>query len=221
MDEKPDWVPEGYTYQQAFEIIEMVISRLERRHKFGYHQDVDMHQEGWLHCIRILRRNKYDHARPLEKFLYVHVRNKFLNMKRDQYHRANSPCERCPLYTDDISLNNCLKFQDKSDCRKYKNWEDSNISKRNLMNLIGLDIISDEHEANTKFNSNIVGSISRRETEDIIEESLPSDMLEDFRKLINAERLSKKRISEIRAEVRFILNDFEIYEDQECPLPND
>jgi hypothetical protein len=207
---KPPWVPNGYTEEQTISIIDMVVNKLKVKYQFGYHQYEDMYQEGWKFSLKLLQTGRYDSARPLEKFLYIHVRNKFLNMKRDQYHRPSSPCVRCPLR--DLSFpNGCSAFEDKRDCKKFRIWEDSNIVKRNLMNLIDLDVIDDEREPNTRVNSNVIGVLSRNELEEIITECLPDDLVEPFQKVIGEEKVSRTVRARLKVEIQYILDEFEVF----------
>ena len=63
---------------------------------------------------------KYDNKRPLENFLWTHVRNRLFNYKRDNYQRPDKPCLSCVFYDAHCatSTNQCNEYDDKTNCRR-------------------------------------------------------------------------------------------------------
>ena len=72
------------TDEAFLEALNIVTKRLVYKFKFGYHEIEDMKQQAAVFAIEALE--KYDHKRPLENFLWVHVRNRLFNFKRDNFY---------------------------------------------------------------------------------------------------------------------------------------
>jgi hypothetical protein len=87
----------------------------------------------------------YDGIRPLENFLWTHVRNRLFNYKRDNYQRPDKPCLSCPLYDPHCknSTSGCTDYNNKNDCKLYDAWLRRNSAKKNLMYFSGIDEIKD------------------------------------------------------------------------------
>ena len=76
----------------ANDIIERVSSRLAQKFRFGYHTIDDMKQQAALFAWEGIY-DSWDDSRPLENFLWIHVRNRLYNFKRNNYGRPEKPCE--------------------------------------------------------------------------------------------------------------------------------
>src|SRR5690348_9353769 len=116
-------LPDGIKYSEAevLDIIERVVKTLAAKFRFGYHEIEDMKQYGILCAIKVLSEpNKYDVTKPLENFLYTHIRNRFINYKRDNYMRSEVPCKTCIFFDPQLkkSKNKCAAFTDKGNCKK-------------------------------------------------------------------------------------------------------
>lgn len=74
-------------------IIDHVCQRLVHTHTFGYYTEDDIYQECWDIALTALEDDKYDINRPLEKFLYCHIRNRLKNLYRDKCFRKKRPNE--------------------------------------------------------------------------------------------------------------------------------
>lgn len=111
--------------------------------KFGYHSVEDMRQQIFVFALEGL--DNYDHKRPLENFLWTHVRNRLFNYKRDNYQRPNKPCLTCPLNDPKykVSSSGCSKFENKNDCDLYSSWIKNNSNKKNLMYFSAIEEIKD------------------------------------------------------------------------------
>lgn len=64
---------------------------LAPKYTFDCHSVEDIEQEAVMMGIEAMAR--YDSARPLENFLYIHISNRLKNFKRDNYFRPNSEGE--------------------------------------------------------------------------------------------------------------------------------
>ena len=79
--------PSNIPEEEVLEIIEIVATRLCHKFKFGYHTAEDIKQQARMFAWEGL--DKYDEIRPLENFLWTHVRNRLYNFKRNNYSRPN------------------------------------------------------------------------------------------------------------------------------------
>lgn len=123
--------------------VENISKNLSYKFKFGYHSVEDMKQQIFVFALEGLK--NYDNKRPLENFLWTHVRNRLFNYKRDNYQRPNKPCLTCPLNDPELkqSTNGCSKFQNKNDCYLYANWIKNNSNKKNLMYFSAIEEVKD------------------------------------------------------------------------------
>jgi hypothetical protein len=117
---------------EFLEVLEKITKKLAHKFKFGYHNVDDMKQQAAIFALEGLK--NYDHTRPLENFLWTHVRNRLFNFKRNNYQRPDKPCLTCPLYDPNykVSNNQCSKFLEKNDCDLYGSWSKRNDAKKNI-----------------------------------------------------------------------------------------
>jgi DNA-directed RNA polymerase specialized sigma subunit len=101
-------LPHGVSEEEFLTVLDNISKRLGHKFKFGYHNFDDMKQQAAIFALEGLE--KYDKKRPLENFLWTHVRNRLFNYKRDNYQRPDKPCLSCPLYDPHCkkSNNQCL-----------------------------------------------------------------------------------------------------------------
>jgi hypothetical protein len=118
--------------EEFLAVLDKITKRLAHKFKFGYHSAEDMKQQAAIFALEGLK--NYDYKRPLENFLWTHVRNRLFNYKRNNYQRPDKPCLTCPLYDPKykVSHNQCSKFLDKNDCDLYASWSKRNESKKNI-----------------------------------------------------------------------------------------
>lgn len=126
-------LPNNVSEQEFLTVLDNISKRLGHKFKFGYHDFDDMKQQAAIFALEGLE--KYDRSRPLENFLWTHVRNRLFNYKRDNYQRPDKPCLTCPFFdkTYQCSTNQCSQFLNKNDCELYSNWSTRNSAKKNIM----------------------------------------------------------------------------------------
>lgn len=201
-------IPQGMTENEVIEIIDKVARGLAPIFRFGYHTIEDMRQQAKIIAIEGL--DKYDATRPLENFLWTHVRNRLYNFKRDNYERPDKPCLNCPLNAYDPGLkysdSGCKLHHQLINCGPYSQWYNRNAPKRNLMNPTDIDNINDEKEKNTKVNDESLEAVDTKVVFDVIDKYLPINMREDYIKLKYGIKIPKKRKDEIIESIRSILN---------------
>jgi hypothetical protein len=184
-------------------IINNVANRLAKRFQFGYHEIEDMRQQARLFAWEAM--SNYDGVRPLENFLWTHVRNRLFNFKRDKYERPGKPCLDCEhsIY-DNIDGDGCHKFASLIECSSYSSWINRNQRKRNIMHPIGIDSVNDENERTMHFIDNI-DSIDYKELLTIINEELPINLRPLFLRLKFGSKLTKLQKTKIQTAVKEIL----------------
>lgn len=200
-------IPKGMTEQQVLDVIENVARRLAKKYKFGYHTIDDMKQEARLEAWKAL--DKYDNKRPLENFLWTHVRNRLFNLKRDKYERPDKPCFHCPLKAY-IKPDGCSAFENKIDCHLYESWIKRNAAKKNIMQPIEMSNVQDEHEQRMKVYDKTDTEIVRREIFSVIDKYIPNSLRADYIKVRYGIFIPKARKEKVLEEIRRILEESNI-----------
>ena len=98
-------LPQDMSEEQVLQIINDISNRLAAKFKFGYHEIEDMKQQARMFAWEAL--DRYDGVRPLENFLWTHVRNRLYNFKRNNYSRLEKPCDTCEFFKN----NRCIIFK--------------------------------------------------------------------------------------------------------------
>lgn len=124
------------------EIVEKITKKLIYQFKFGYHTHHDIKQQAYIYAIEALQR--YDKKRPLENFLWTHIRNRLFNYKRNNYKRPDAPCVGCPFHNTECADKDkdCNEFTNKLDCDAFYTWHSRNTNKQKIMNFSSLDYSS-------------------------------------------------------------------------------
>lgn len=190
-------IPEGYTEAEVLDIINRISSRLANKFKFGYHDTSDMKQQASLYAWQGLE--KYDGIRPLENFLWIHVRNRLYNFKRNNYARPDKPCLNCPLsaYID----GKCTAFSNEMDCEFYSKWFERNEVKKSLMS-------TKEHADLTPNESlPIEDQVLSQEIYRLVDNNIPAHMREDWLRFTHKLKLSKNKRDKLLETITQILED--------------
>jgi hypothetical protein len=190
---------------ELLKVIDIISKKLAYKFKFGYHDIEDMKQQIWIFALEGL--DNYDHKRPLENFLWTHVRNRLFNYKRDNYQRPDKPCLTCPLYDPNLSssFSGCKQYDDKNDCDLYSVWLKRNDTKKNLMYLTTIDEIKDY--ASTFF-CNTTQNIDNNEILQILDEKLNDDYRIIYLKLKTGSKVNKSDQEKLSAKIKQILKDY-------------
>lgn len=179
-----------------------VVDLLASRFRFGYYSVEDMRQQGCVFALEAINKG-YDASRPLENFLYTHLRNRFINLKRDKYVRNEPPCRTCIFYDPQLrkSENACAAFEDKSECKKLSDWKIRNAAKKSLMKPLDVSLSSDSlcrvYPNNFDFD----------ELKRFIDEHLPADLRTDYLRLCEGLTLPKVRRQKVREAVLEIIHE--------------
>jgi DNA-directed RNA polymerase specialized sigma24 family protein len=206
------FIPKGLTDKEVTDIINKVVNSLASTFRFGYYDTDDMKQQGWLFAMEALERFDTTLSYTLDQFLYRHVRNRFINFKRDNYSRNDPPCLTCPFYDPNykISLNQCGQFTNKLDCDKWEAYKARNTSKQNIVAPIDIMNVDDERENNMMTTVEPYDIIKNQEIRKIIDTELDMSLKADFLRMMDGVSVSKtKRLKIIEA----IINIMEKYGD--------
>jgi DNA-directed RNA polymerase specialized sigma24 family protein len=193
----------GISDEEFLAVLDKISKKLIYKFKFGYHEAEDMKQQAAIFAIEALE--KYDHKRPLENFLWTHVRNRLFNFKRDNYQRPDKPCLSCPLYdaTMKNSISGCRKFENKMDCDLYNHWVSRNERKKTLNQSTSI-IENTELASILDFTENI----SNKEIFDILDLHLSYEYREIFLKLKNGEKVLSTDMNKFQKEAQKILKEY-------------
>lgn len=182
--------------------VNKVAKKLIYKFKFGYHSSEDMKQQAMIFAIEGLE--KYDPSKPLENFLWTHIRNRLFNYKRDNYHRPNNVCLTCPFYDRkfEFSDNQCKKFKNKKDCELYTAAEKQNETKKSIKNASGSE------NQNIKNTHNLLDDIINKEILLIIEDRISLKYREDYLKLKGGIKISKKNREKLKEHLLKIIKNY-------------
>lgn len=198
-------LPNNISEEEFISAINNVTKKLGHKFKFGYHSFEDMKQQATIFALECL--DKYDRARPLENFLWTHVRNRLFNYKRDNYQRPDKPCLKCEHHDPHMKINTscCTQFCNKNDCELYRLWEARNNNKKNLMTPQYI-------EDNTMFTeeSNFISDIANKEIIDIIDQHIPTSERENYLKLKHGVKISRAELSRLQEVIMEILKEYGI-----------
>lgn len=189
---------------ELLRVIDVISKKLAYKFKFGYHEIEDMKQQISIFAIEGLK--NYDHKRPLENFLWTHVRNRLFNYKRDNYQRPDKPCLTCPLYdpAKKQSASACLKYQNKDDCELYAKWSVRNSSKKNLMYWSTIEEIKDYSNVFTD-DSNL--NINDKEILDILDAKLNGEYRIIYLQLRGGSKVNKADMEKLVKQIKIILGE--------------
>ena len=190
-------------------VIDIITKKLAYKFKFGYHDIDDMRQQISVFAIEGLK--NYDHKRPLENFLWTHVRNRLFNYKRDNYQRPDKPCLTCPLYDphNKDSFNGCKKFTNKNDCEPYDSWEKRNSSKKNLMHLTTIDEVKNYSNAfaDPENEEPLLNELGNQEIINLLEEKLTDSYRAIYLRLKHGSKVSKTEKTKLYNKIKEIIGD--------------
>lgn len=186
------------TESQVTEIIIRVVKTLSSKFRFGYYSNEDMEQEGFIFAMELLESEKYDASRKLENLLYSHIRNRFINYKRDKYSRSESPCKSCVFYNPETKQ--CGAFTDVKGCSKLEGWKKRNSSRKSLMYPKDISSVG-ENYSNT-----VDDEVDYNDTKKHIDDNLPAELRSDYLRVLNGVTIPKARKMRVRTVVLSLIN---------------
>lgn len=192
-------LPSGCTESMVLASIEKAVNMLAPSFVFGYLTVDDLKQQGTLYALQALSKGKYDPTRPLDNFVYSHIKNRLINYRRDNYRRNDPPCRDCHAAA--------MGGGEATFCDRYAAWRERNLRKVNVMRPLDLDYISDEGEPNTRVAATAEDNAKEAELLSRIDEMLDVSLRADYLRLRAGQALPKTRREAVEAAVREILSD--------------
>lgn len=196
--------------EDFLQVLETISKKLIYKFKFGYHEIEDMKQQAAIFAIEGLE--QYDNSRPLENFLWTHVRNRLFNYKRDNYIRPDNVCVGCPFFDPQCvnSTNQCSKYSNKNDCSIYSQWLNRNNLKKSIMRPNNIE--NENHSL--KSSKDISDIISNTELLKIIEDNIETKYRETYLKLKGGSKVAKQDLLKLQGHISHILQNKKINEDE-------
>ena len=201
---KPKKLQNNVTEEEFLQVLENISKRLAHKFKFGYHTYEDMKQQAAIFALEGLE--KYDNSRPLENFLWTHVRNRLFNYKRDNFQRPDKPCLTCPFYDpmNKQSFNQCAKFSDKNNCAEYSSWFKRNNNKKNIMKPIGIEDLTNQ---NMSTDQSIPDIVANEQIIQILDKEIPAQFRASYLKLKYGEKIYKQDLTKLINCIKTILTN--------------
>ena len=195
----------GVSEEEFLIVLDNISRRLANKFKFGYHDFDDMKQQAAIFALEGLER--YDHKRPLENFLWTHVRNRLFNYKRNNYQRPDKPCLTCPLFdkTYKCSSNQCSKFTNKQDCELYSAWATRNDSKKNIMQPSYINDQENIHQSLIK--DKLFINIQNQEIIKFLDQNIQTEFRESYLKLKHGTKIPKQQLVKLQKHIQELLKD--------------
>jgi hypothetical protein len=197
-------LPNNVSEEEFLIVLDNISKRLGHKFKFGYHSYEDMCQQAAIFALEGLE--KYDNKRPLENFLWTHVRNRLFNYKRDNYKRPDKPCLSCPFYDPKFScsINQCSEFSNVMDCELYRKWINRNDSKKNIMKPTSIEDSGSIQGRATKDFQDVMGD---NELIKKLESNLSGEYREIYLKIKHGTKVNKSDIKKLQKFIEGILDE--------------
>jgi len=188
---------------EVVQIIDKIAKRLAARFKFGYHEVKDIEQQARLLALEGMQ--KYDGVRPLENYLWVHVRNRLFNFKRDNYFRPYGPCEKCDKYNKSNNL--CDDYQELCECELYQQWQIKNMAKLNLIYPIEFSCVDDYNEGNMHDTILTEDCVLNNELKIILDKHIPIEYRHHYLRLLYGYSVQQQYKLIVIALIRDIIDE--------------
>lgn len=199
-------LPEGKTEQEVLAAIEKCVGILAPSFAFGYFSREDMLQEARLFCLECLP--KFDATRNLEAFFYSAVKHHLINIHRNKFKRADSPCKVCHKHEYSGGVEpTCQQLG--GFCTKYAAWKKRNASKAKLVNPSSIDLVTDEQAEKIGLchDSESEQAMQLKETLELIDRNLPAYMRSTYLKMRDGVSVPKEDAKQVKNFLRELLHE--------------
>lgn len=195
-------LPHGVSEEDFLKVLDNISKRLGHKFRFGYHDFEDMKQQAAIFAMEGLE--KYDNTRPLENFLWTHVRNRLFNFKRNNYQRPDKPCHNCPFFDKNFqcSSNQCTEYANKMECKLYASWSNRNEAKKNIMQPSYI-----EHDSQNPQSEDFLSATQNKELIKILDENILPEYRENYLKLKHGTKISKSNLTKLQKHISEIMED--------------
>lgn len=198
---KPTELPNNVSTEEFLLVLENISKRLAYKFRFAYHSIDDMKQQAAIFALEGLK--NYDKKRPLENFLWTHVRNRLFNYKRNNYQRPDKPCHSCPFFDKGckVSINQCEQYSNKDDCELYSTWAKRNEAKKNIIQPGYI-------ENNTSFSpSSKEPMLENTELVKFLDGNIQSEYREIYLKLKHGLKINKSDLKKLQNHITKIMEE--------------
>jgi hypothetical protein len=197
-------LPNGMTEDEVLVTIDKVISKLSYKFIFGCYTYDDIKQEAFIIALEGLEHYRPD--LPLENFLWVHVKNRLCNLKRDKYIRLDKPCATCPLKAYIKKGDLCKIYENKGDCELYAAWKSRNEAKKNVISPISMSVL--QHSDNSPYTANCATEdLYNKELIALIDKHMTMDIRPFWLQLKAGMKLHIEDLRRIQERVREIMEE--------------
>lgn len=196
----------GVCEKEFLEALENITKRLAIKFKFGYHEIDDMKQQAAIFAIEGLQ--NYDKGRPLENFLWTHVRNRLFNYKRNNYQRPDKPCQSCEFFDKHYakSDNQCTQHKDKLNCELYASWFNRNDAKKNIMQP---QYISENQNITSSLTKDsFLQNLENKEIIGFLDDNVESQFREAYLKLKHGAKVPKSEVVKLQKYIESLIENF-------------
>lgn len=202
---KTNNLPNNVTESDFLTVLDNISKRLVKKFRFGYHDLDDMKQQAAIFALEGLE--KYDNSRPLENFLWTHVRNRLFNYKRNNYQRPDKPCLTCPLYDKlyACSDNQCSKYKNKYECELYASWASRNDAKKNIMHPVYIE----QENLNSHSSSNFLSDIQNQEIIKFLDDNIETEYREIYLKLKHGLKIPKNNLTKLQKHIADLMEKYQ------------
>ena len=193
-------LPNGVSPEEFLLVLENISKRLAHKFRFAYHSIEDMKQQAAIFALEGLK--NYDKKRPLENFLWTHVRNRLFNYKRNNYQRPDKPCHTCPFFDKGckVSINQCEKYSNKNDCELYSSWAKRNEAKKNIIQPGYIE--NSTHLAPSSNNENF---LENKELIKFLDDNIQLEFRETYLKLKHGSKVNKIELKKLKNHITKIM----------------
>lgn len=192
-----------YTEKQIVQIIQSISKRISEYFTLGYMTPEDIQQECFILGWEGLQ--FYNGKHPLEHYMYVRIRTRFLNLIRKHVRRKDTPCYTCHashlepnLYKPDHENN---QF-----CQKYLLWLERNNTKSLLFHTLCSGEFDIQENNNSNYDDKVCPEFSKKVIE-ILQDKLPAEFSELLNKLLGGIKLRRKTMMPLIEECKKIIKD--------------
>lgn len=200
----PAWLPPGKTEEEVLRCIERVVRLLAPSFAFGVYDVEDICQIGRMEAIALLAKGKYDPTRPLENFLFTHVRRRLLNVRREFMRTDSVGCRGCYRLWLAGSRDACGKGAE--GCAQFARWRVGQEKRGKVMRAVSVDRVA-EHDGALTQQDTVADTAAGEELLRLIDERLPIDLRGDYLRMRAGVHVRQSRKELVREAVANILRE--------------
>lgn len=199
---KPAWLPEGMSEGEVLAAIENVVRRLAPSFTWGHHDIEDIKQYGRLEALALLSKGKYDPSRPLEGYLFTHLKRRYLNLRRGLMRPPEQGGCRACYKAWLAGSEGC--GQGTEGCRRFAQWRTTQERRFRFVHTLSLDGADLNDDALTQ-QDDVAQNVATRELLTLIDERLPVHLRADYLRMRAGVTVEPARREEVRAAVLAVL----------------